>query len=269
MRQGRTPTPREDAARQAAAMRHGAHQGMRWLGGTAVALACAALAGAVLGAPAAAGAQHDFVATRSGSVRASAISEIDLALRPFSISCKTAKTLRGPIVAFPVDALYLQVSFGRCSTAPLKIGKTSYPTGRASFKAPVDVELHASGYAEIGAEGGSTKEMKAPKAIEVNPGDGSQCALAIAAQVVPGEVAKHPYGEYEAALYQDIEEPNSNRKFFPDGIQGKLVVQMLFTKLSYTTSEGACAELGYEEHGAGELSGRLRAELRNADLGWE
>lgn len=238
------------------------------------ALACAWAAAAALTAAlpvqgALALASHHFVANHSGALHASAVGEQDFNLSPFTIACKKVKSVKGPKVSFPAATLYLQLNLGSCTTAAVKIGKAKLPAGKAVFKNSLEIEFHASGYAEIGTASTSSKELLTPKAIEITPGDGAECNLSLAAQTVPAEALKKPYAEYEAALYQDVEEATSNLKSFPSGKQQKLLIDAAFSKLSYTVAEGDCAEHDAGEHSAGEVAGKLSAELPKADLGWE
>lgn len=211
---------------------------------------------------------HRFTGTHSGGVRALGAGEQEFAFAPFMINCKKAKALKSASIAFPSPKLYIQASFGGCSTGAVTLGKTKVPAGKAVFQTGFDIEYYASGYAEIGAGSTSTRELLGAKPITIAPGDGSECTISLPVQTVPAGVQKKPFGTYEAALYEDIE-MKTEKKGFPGGVQGLLMIASAFGKLTYSLTGGDCEGLGRSEEKTGSYAGRLLAELSNADLGWE
>lgn len=212
---------------------------------------------------------HRFSANHSGKVRAFGVGEQEFTLGPFSISCRKARTESTASTIFPSPTIYVQVDFSACATAATTLGKSKVPAGKAGFRTVFDIEYHASGYAEIGAGSKSNHELTDVGPIEISPGDGSECTLALPPQTVPTDESQKPYAEYEAASYTDEQVPTENLKKFPTGVQDKLLVKSVFSKLAYVLSEGECKELhGGEQRGA-TYTGALVAELPNAQLGWE
>jgi uncharacterized cupredoxin-like copper-binding protein len=235
-------------------------------------LACALVAGALGTACASAAAHeaiHRFTGTRTQVVHIAAAGEQEFDLSPFMVTCQKVKSSKTSPVVFPAPTIYLQLNFADCSTNALAIGRTKLPAGKAVFATSVDIELHASGYAEIGAGSRSDSELKEPKPIQIAPGDGSECVLALPPQTVPAGESKNPFGDYEAVLYEALEEKVEKSRAFPTGTHDKLLLKSVFAKLTYSLTDGDCSGLSRGEHKGAEYAGVLRAELPSAELGWE
>ena len=140
---------------------------------------------------------------------------------------------------------------------------------RTRFIGPVDLEYHANGFVETGANSESTAQITNAGAVEIEAKGAFKCVISWEPQTVPSKAVKKPAEEYEAATFTTEEISSENLKRFPTGIQDKVVIENNLTKMSYSLSEGICEEFEKTEGKSGSYTGELVAELKKASLSWE
>lgn len=240
---------------------------------TRVLAAAAVLVAAVVASTPAGASQlmsHRFTGSATAEVRALGAGEEEFRFSPFSITCKRARSQTESLrTSFPSATVYLAVQFSKCVTAPLTIGKVKLSEAKATFTKPIDLVYHADRYAELGVGSHSTTEIEGAGALEIEPGDGSGCVISWTPQTVPAQAVKEPSLEYEAALYEKVEEKTENHKSFPTGVHDKLLIKSSFIKMSYTVAGGDCTEQAKSEGKTGAYTGALLTQLVKGQLGWE
>lgn len=210
---------------------------------------------------------HRFTGNQTGEVRAVAVGAQEFSFGPFQITCLKARASKTLIAtAFPSQTVDVAVLFGKCTSEPVTVAKKKLPAAKAVFLSPLNIDFHANRWAEIGAEdeGGEVTGT-----VEIDAGGGNGCMISWGPQTVPAGQLKEPNIEYEAALYETLREKVEGKKKFPLGVRERLLVTSTFSKMTFSLAKGACAQLSRTELKTGEYEGALRAEVGQADLGWE
>jgi hypothetical protein len=212
-------------------------------------LACAALAPGALAREG--GPTHQFTGTITKEVSAQGVGQQEFDFNQLNIKCNRAKPLKGaPKTTFPALKFVALVQFGKCKTAPLKIGGETLRAAKAVFNDALEIEYHAGGEPNAEIKNASAVEITIPEL---------ECTVSWAPSVSLSELA----------LYRDVEVKAKSTKRFPLGVQDMVLIENLFEKISWSASGGACNRLKTTASKIGEYVGTLRAELKSGNLGWE
>jgi hypothetical protein len=225
---------------------------------------------ATIGVVATTASAHQFTGSVSEEVRAQGVGTQEFAFKPFTIECEAAKSVKSEDdVTLPSPTLYLTVAYSKCLTKNAKFHKVELPPVKTTFKAPVDLEFHANGFVESGAESESTSSIENAGAVEIAMKGAFKCTISWGPQTIPAKAIKKPAEQYEAALFEKDEETTENLKRFPLGVQDKLLIKSDLKRMTFELSEGICEEFESTEGKTGSYVGTLRAELPKGNLGWE
>ncbi len=239
---------------------------IRRLGSLVVLAACTVAAAA----GAATASAHQFTGSESASPSVIGEGAQEFSFKPFKITCEEAKSVKLETTpTWPSPTLYVAMKYSKCTTFAGKFHKVELPPIKTTFLTPVDFEYHANGFVESGAGSESSSEIKNAGALEISIKGDYKCVVTWEAQTTPAKAVKKPTEEYEAALYEKIEETTENLRKFPTGIQDKLLIKNHLTKMKYSLSEGICEEFETTEGKAGSYTGTLKAELKKGNFGWE
>lgn len=223
-----------------------------------------------MGTMASTAAAHQFTGSVSEEVRAQGVGAQEFAFKPFTITCEKAKSTKTEDdVTFPSPTLYLAVAYSDCLTKNAKFHKVELPPVKTRFLAPVDLEFHANGFVESGAESESTSAVENAGAVEIAMKGSFKCTISWAPQTIPVKAIKKPAEQFESALFEKDEEATENLKRFPLGVQDKLLIKSDLKKMTFELSEGICEEFESTEGKTGSYVGTLSAELKKGNLGWE
>jgi hypothetical protein len=208
---------------------------------------------------------HKFVGSENVEPKFTGESQ-EFALKPFTVTCETAKSKNSGAATFPSKTLTAVVKYSHCE-AEATIGKAEYEL-KAKFMAPVTLNYHANGYVELGS-GGTIKEgkLEGAGAVEIAVKGPFKCTINIAAGTYPAAALKKPEAEYEAVKYTNKEETVEKGK--KTTIVKTLGIENTLTKLPYEIEGEFCEALPKTEFGNGTYSGSLVASIKNATIGRE
>jgi hypothetical protein len=233
------------------------------------AVALLAAAGAI-GSVATTASAHQFTGSASEEVHAVGVGTQEFAFKPFKITCEKAVSVKTHSdVTFPAPALFLAVKYSDCVTKNAKFHKVELPPVKTTFITPVDYEFHANGFVETGAESESASEVTNAGAVEISMKGAFKCVISWEPQTVPIKAIKKPTEQFEAALFENVEEKAENTKRFPLGIQNEVLVKSDLKSMHFELDEGICEEFESTEGKTGSYVGTLRADLNKGNLGWE
>jgi len=185
---------------------------------------------------------------------------------PFEITCEKA-TAKGKVSNAVSKTFYTEVKYSACSTW-LKARNEKVGPFRVRFHSPVDLEYHANGYAESGAE--SESEVKILNAGSVSAKiSGTGCTITWPPQTIPAKAIKHPEDEFSSAVYSNTEVANAKLKLFPSGFQKELVITNEFKKLESTIEEGKCSGFTHPETKTGLYKGVIVEQVQGGNLEFE
>jgi hypothetical protein len=206
---------------------------------------------------------HEFTASATGALKAVTNGEQKFKFGPFKITCKRV-TAKGFVVAGSSTTFASSNKYVKCGTAAF-IGSTNNKiTLGTTFKTPLAIEYHASGFVETGSELGEELDGEAVLAggsaeIKVNTGVRSKCTLFWPEQKLP--LKGNETGTFSAAKYNNVTAPKEMPAKFPDGKQHSLVVENNFKNIKFEVEGEPCQEW-IKEDGEGGVGGTYLGSVR-------
>ncbi len=184
---------------------------------------------------------------------------------PFDIVCESAKT-KGSAVAGASKTLFAEIKLRKCATIA-KLGPNDIKL-KTAFKTMLDVEYHANGFLEVGAESeegvvlkGGEVEIQVPP---LNTSESGACTIYLYEQTLPTKAEKDPEDEFSLVSFAN--ETFTSGKHTYTRIHVKNAVKGIHAEFG----GGQCEEFvkAEEELKSGTWNGELTQQVAKGDLSW-